>query len=300
MEMDTILVVEDNSTICSIIKNILEKPTLRVVIAHSGEDCIRIATEIKPTIILLNVVRSGLVGYQNCEILKNTEDTKDIPIIFITSNDDSYSTLKGFEVGATDYVSKPFIPEELKARIKVHMQNIKNQRELQHLMHELREMALTDYLTKLYNRRYFTERLHEYVNLDEAPLTLLLFDVDNFKHINDYYGHNVGDIVLVGVSDIFKRSLRPTDILSRWGGEEFIVCLPNTSIDEGFEIAEKLRMEVNDFTFRHSGQKFVCTVTCGVVEYAREFSAEKNITFADEALYDGKSSGKNCCIISTQ
>lgn len=297
MKKDIILVVDDSNTICSIIKSILEKPTLQVVVANSGEDSIKVATELRPTIILLDVLMSGIDGYETCSILKQNSITKDIPIIFITSYNDSRSILKGFEVGATDFISKPFIPEELQARIKVHMQNIKIQNELQYLMQELKEMAITDYLTKLYNRRYFTERLQEFVNQDEEPLSILLFDVDNFKQINDSYGHNVGDIVLVGISDIFKHLLRPNDILSRWGGEEFIICLPNTTLEVAYDIAEELRTEVSKFVFRHSGVRFICTVTAGIIEYDREFSTPKNITFADDALYQGKSSGKNCCVM---
>jgi diguanylate cyclase (GGDEF)-like protein len=297
MEKDTILVVDDSEIICSIIKNILETPTLHIAIVHSGEDSIAMAKELKPTLILLDIIMNGIDGYETCRILKENDATKDIPVIFITGNNDSNSVLKGFEVGAADYVSKPFIPEELKARVKVHMQNIKNQRELHYLMHELKEMAITDYLTKLYNRRYFTERLLEYVEQNNNPLSLMLFDVDNFKKINDSYGHNAGDTVLVAISNIFKLLLREEDVLSRWGGEEFMICLPDTHASIAFEIAEKLRTEISKYTYRCDGFTFHCTVSGGVIEYNRDISTEKNITLADQALYLGKSSGKNRCIM---
>lgn len=296
MEKDIILVVDDSEIICSIIKDILETPTLHIVITHSGEESIVIAKQIRPTLILLDIIMSGIDGYETCKILKEDKDTMDIPVIFITGNNDSDSVLQGFEVGAADYVSKPFIAEELKARVKVHMQNVKNQRELQHLMHELKEMAVTDYLTKVYNRRYFMEKLQKYVMQDMKHMSLILFDVDNFKNINDSYGHNSGDFVLVTISNIFRLILREEDILSRWGGEEFMICLPDTGIEEGVCIANKLRNEVSKYHFRCEGYEFHCTITGGVVLYDREKSAEKNITKADQALYLGKSSGKNCCI----
>lgn len=296
MEKDTILVVDDSEIICTIIKDILESPSLHIAIAHSGEDSIVIAKKIRPTLILLDIIMNGIDGYETCRILKESEETRDIPIIFITGNNDSDSVLRGFEVGAADYVSKPFIPEELKARVKVHMQNIKSQRELQFLMQELKEMAITDYLTKLYNRRFFMDQLHYHVNMDDKNISLVLFDVDNFKKINDTYGHNAGDIVLVTISNIFKLILREEDIIARWGGEEFMICLPDTNLTQAVNIANKLRKEVDKYIFHYEDIQFHCTITGGVIQYDRGITTEKNITNADEALYTGKSLGKNQCV----
>ncbi len=296
MEKDIVLVVDDSTIICNIIKDILESPNLHIEIVTSGEEGIRIASEIQPTLILLDIIMTGIDGYEACRILKQQERTQDIPVIFITGNNDSESVLKGFEVGAADYVSKPFIPEELKARVKVHMQNVKIQRELKILMQELKEMATTDYLTKLYNRRYFMERLQQYVDIHDEPISLILYDIDNFKKINDCYGHSTGDMVLVSISNIFKLILSEEDIISRWGGEEFMICLPNVSGDRAFHIAEKLRKEVYKYTFQCDGEEIHCSITGGVTEYNRNISIAKNITNTDKALYDGKSSGKNCVI----
>lgn len=297
MDKDTILVVDDSEIICSIIKDILKAPSLHIEVAHSGEKSIEIAKKITPTLILLDIIMNGIDGYETCKILKNSPETKDIPVIFITANNDSNSVLKGFEVGAQDYVSKPFIPEELKARVKVHMQNIKIQRELIRLTEELKVLATTDYLTKLYNRRYFMEELHSHVNQNQNPLSLILFDVDNFKKINDHYGHNAGDSVLISISNILKLLLREEDIISRWGGEEIMICLPDTTCDRALSIANKLRNEVSKYPFQYDNKVFNCTITGGVIPYCRNLSVEKNITFVDQALYNGKSASKNCCII---
>ncbi|GAA4299517.1 diguanylate cyclase [Anaerocolumna aminovalerica] len=297
MERDTILLVDDSEIICSIIKDILESPDLHIEIAHTGEKGIRMARELRPTLILLDIIMYGMDGYETCKILKKDEETKDIPIIFITGNNDSNSLLKGFEVGAADYVSKPFIAEELKARVKVHMQNIKNQRKLQILMEELRELAITDSLTKLYNRRYFLDKINDLVKMDTI-FSLILFDVDYFKSINDTYGHNAGDLVLTGLSQIFKLILREEDIISRWGGEEFMICLPNMAVEEAFKVAEKLRLEVSKFEFQYEDNTFHCTITGGIAEYEAKLPVDRNITKIDFALYTGKSSGKNCCILA--
>lgn len=298
MEKDIVLVVDDSAIICNIIKDILESPSLHIELAHSGEETIRIASEMHPTIILLDIIMNGIDGYETCRILKHKESTQDIPVIFITGNSASESVLKGFEVGAADYVSKPFIPEELKARVKVHMQNVKNQRKLKLLMEELQEMAITDYLTKLYNRRYLMDRLQIYVNTNDNPISLILFDIDNFKRINDTYGHNAGDKVLVSMAEIFKLILSDEDIISRWGGEEFMICLPNVTSDRAFFIAEKIRNEVCKYEYNCDGETFHCSITGGVIEYNRNISIEKNITNVDKALYNGKSAGKNCVIYS--
>jgi diguanylate cyclase (GGDEF)-like protein len=140
------------------------------------------------------------------------------------------------------------------------------------------------------------EQLQHYVTQDTKSLSLILFDVDNFKKINDSYGHNTGDFVLVTISNIFRLLLREEDILSRWGGEEFMICLPDTDIPEAVFFANKLRSEVGKYYFRCEDFEFHCTVTGGVVLYDREKTTEKNITEADQALYLGKSSGKNCCV----
>ncbi|WMJ87735.1 diguanylate cyclase domain-containing protein [Anaerocolumna sp. MB42-C2] len=296
MDKDTILVVDDSDIICSIVKGILETPSLHIYIVHSGEEGIIAAQKIHPTLILLDIIMNGIDGYETCRLLKSNSETKDIPVIFITGNNDSDSVLKGFEVGAADYVSKPFIPEELKARVKVHMQNIKIQRELKFLMQELKEMAVTDYLTKLYNRRYFADQLQAYVTQHTLPIFLLLYDIDNFKKINDSYGHNAGDMVLVTVSNILKLLLREEDILSRWGGEEFMICLPDISEVEAINLANKLRKEVSEYSFKCDNNTFQCTITGGIIKYDRSISAEKNYSNVDQALYLGKSSGKNRCI----
>lgn len=297
MERDTILLVDDSEIICSIIKDILGSPNLHIEIAHTGEKGIRLAKELRPTLILLDVIMYGMDGYETCRILKKSEETKDIPVIFITGNNDSNSLLKGFEVGAADYVSKPFIAEELKARVKVHMQNVKNQRKLQILMEELRELATTDSLTKLYNRRYFLDKINDLLEMDTI-FSLILFDVDHFKSINDTYGHNAGDLVLTGLSRIFKLILREEDIISRWGGEEFMICLPNMAAAEAFNVAEKLRLEVSKFEFHFEDNTFHSSITGGIAQYDTKLPVDKNITKIDYALYTGKSSGKNCCILA--
>lgn len=297
MDKDTILVVDDSEIICSVIRDILMSPSLHIEVVHSGEESIQLAKEIHPTLILLDIIMHGIDGYETCRILKNTPETKDIPIIFITGNNDSDSVLRGFEVGAADYVSKPFIAEELKARVKVHMYNIKIQRELQCLTKELSILATTDYLTKLYNRRYFMEQLEIYANTSQTPLSLILFDVDNFKKINDVNGHNAGDAVLVCISGILKLLLREEDIISRWGGEEIMICLPNTTSEKALSIANKIRNEIARYVYKYDNRTLSCTVTGGVIPYNRNLSPERNITVVDQALYSGKSAGKNCCMV---
>lgn len=297
MDMDTVLVVDDSEIICSIIKDILVTPSLHIEVAHSGEESIQLAKDIHPTLILLDIIMHGIDGYETCRILKSIPETKDIPIIFITGNNDSESVLKGFEVGAADYVSKPFIAEELKARVKVHMHNIKIQRELQCLTKELSILATTDYLTKLYNRRFFMEQLELYAKSSQNPMSLILFDVDNFKKINDLNGHNAGDSILVSIAGLLKLLLNEEDIISRWGGEEIMICLPNTPSEKALSIANKIRNEIARYIYKYDNRTLHCTVTGGVIPYNRNLSPERNITYVDQALYSGKSAGKNCCMV---
>jgi len=141
------------------------------------------------------------------------------------------------------------------------------------------------------------EQLQLYIDSRQTPLSLILFDVDNFKKINDVYGHNAGDAVLVSISGILKLLLSEEDIISRWGGEEIMVCLPNTTSEKTLSIANKIRNEIARYAFKYDNCTISCTVTGGVIPYNRHLTPERNITFADQALYSGKSAGKNCCMV---
>jgi diguanylate cyclase (GGDEF)-like protein len=159
---------------------------------------------------------------------------------------------------------------------------------------ELHRLSVTDPLTRLYNRRRMNEVMDEYINNAKRyqdPFSLILFDIDNFKNINDHYGHNTGDRVLIKIAEITKDLLRKTDYIGRWGGEEFLILLPKSVKEDAAQIAEKLRGEIQNIIFP---EEFNVTCSFGIAEYDNQLDLDDIVNNADKALYHAKNSGKNC------
>ena len=290
MENKTILVVDDTISNLDIMGVILDK--YDVMDATSGKDALEILDEEQIDLILLDIMMPDMNGYEVCEILKANPKTKDIPIIFITAKTDENSIEKAYDVGGIDYVTKPFKPKELLARVKtqLHVQNLQN---------ELRVLASTDPMTKLYNRRYFTKVSAHALDLakkDKQNLSIIILDIDKFKNINDTYGHQVGDNVIILLAQKLMEYQRKSDIVCRYGGEEFVILLPNTSQDEAKVVAEKIRADIASFTIKLlNTNSLKITISLGVsqIDIENEVNIELALKRADDALYKAKVSGRN-------
>lgn len=300
--MEKILVVDDHPGNIRIIAAMLQTE-YKVLAANNGERAIKIAEESEPDLILLDVMMPDLDGFSVCEILKNNPKTEDIPIIFITAKTEIDDVVKGFSIGGCDYISKPFNPEELFARVNTHIELKKSKELLKKYINELeaknRELDLmskTDYLTELANRRFMVTRLkEEIVNTEKTgkKFSILLCDIDYFKKINDTYGHEIGDLILKEVTLSIKKSVRECDLVSRWGGEEFLVLLIDTDIISAANIAEKIRDRVEEKAIMVNNMAIKSTISIGVTEYIHELSISQNINNADKALYQSKNDGRN-------
>ena len=204
-----ILIVDDNPENIAVLFEFLTKQSLEVLIAQDGESALQIAKEEQPYLILLDILMSGMNGFETCQHFKADSDLSDIPVIFITALSDTASKLKGFEMGGVDYITKPFELEEVLARVKTHLTIYHLQRELRAKEEELekanqqlRALATIDELTQIANRRSFNERFHyEWHRLkrERLPLSLIMGDIDYFKQYNDTFGHLAGDHVLLVV-----------------------------------------------------------------------------------------------------
>jgi diguanylate cyclase (GGDEF)-like protein len=164
---------------------------------------------------------------------------------------------------------------------------------------KLELMAKTDYLTKLWNRIYILENIeHEKLHFKKSnqPFALVLADIDYFKQINDKYGHGCGDFILASLAKDMSSMIRDIDCLSRWGGEEFLFFLPETSLNEAYILAEKIRKTISATVYEYNAMELSITLTFGVYEYSQEANIEHCISFADAALYEGKRSTKNCVV----
>lgn len=289
--METILIVDDTKTNVNILIELLGD-IYDLLVALDGQTALEIVDDEKVDLILLDIMMPDMDGFEVCDILKSNIETKDIPIIFITANTDENSIEKAYDIGGSDYVTKPFRPKELKARVKREL-------ELVYLQNELKLLASTDPMTHLYNRRYFTkisQHIFDLSKRDNKELSIIILDIDKFKNINDTYGHQVGDEVIISLANKLIEHQRKSDIVCRYGGEEFVLLLPNTSRDGATIVANKIREDVESLVVKSiSNKDLKFTISLGVsrVDIENENNIERALKNADEALYKSKNSGRN-------
>jgi len=239
-----------------------------------------------------------MCGDELCRLLRQREDMKQVPQFFVSAFDDRDSTLEFFKAGASDYLRKPFIEEELQAKIEIHLRAKKYVNELEKLNKKLENLAIRDGLTGLFNRRYFKEEFDKQF-LQAArynhELSCILLDIDFFKKINDTYGHAFGDLVLVQFSEILKKRVRKTDVAARYGGEEFIVMLPSTNGAGAATVAESIRSVISQHVFSDGTTNIHVNISAGISSLKADNpeSPDKLVSFADEALYTAKENGRN-------
>lgn len=293
-----ILAVDDSLLICQQIEKVLKNEEYTVYKSHSAKETLELLEEVDPDLILLDVILPDMEGYELFEKIKE-KDKNHAPVIFITSKDSEQDVIRGFELGACDYIKKPFRPEELKSRVKAHLEDKRERDELKILnetlkanMQILNRVAYRDELTGLYNRRFVVEKLAQDLMEPNRQDALVMIDVDDFKYVNDCYGHDAGDMVLVCISNIMESVCRRHKVV-RWGGEEFLIILMAVTKQECFEVCEEIRKEIQAFPFLQGNTTFYCTVTLGISLYDKEQSFKMNMTHADMALYRGKKTGKN-------
>ncbi|MES9937759.1 MAG: diguanylate cyclase [Sedimenticola sp.] len=289
-----ILVVDDVVANVKILDTLLLEAGYAVRIATSGKAALTICEKRPPDLVLLDVMMPEVDGYEVCRRLQADEKTQDIPIIFISALNQTDDKLEGFTAGGVDFVTKPFDPPEVLARVKTHIRLVMLQRELQEKNRELKRLATTDPLTGLYNRRSFLERLRDCqktANRYGTPCSLVMFDLDHFKAINDQHGHNAGDEVLRVTAERTRGILRDVDIAGRWGGEEFMVLAPQTELEGAIQLAERLRESLINDPIEPAG---TVTASFGVICDAKCNSLEELTLGVDQALYAAKMAGRNC------
>lgn len=305
MSRARVLLVEDSKLQAKSTIEFLERDGYEVQWAEDGKAAINAVKSHPIDIILLDLVLPDMTGNQLCRWLKLTDDTKGIPIIMLTIKSDLHDKVAGLEAGADDYLPKPYNEIELNARIYACLRTKALQDELRQKNVQLEEllkkvdvMASTDHLTGLYNRRQF-ERVfkNEFIRATryKDPLTCFMLDVDHFKRINDTYGHSAGDAVLKEISQIIATSLREVDLLARWGGEEFIVALPNTDKDGALTPAGRILKAVSGHHVSALPPEERVTISIGIAAIPDPAitTSEKLIQLADEALYRAKKNGRN-------
>lgn len=288
-----ILVVDDHAANIQILYQILASD-YQVLMATSGTQALNLSLSKKPDLILLDLVMPDIDGYQVCERLKADNATRDIPVMFITAQNDEHAEEKGFDLGAVDFISKPVNPRIVRARVKTHLM-LKAQSDL------LRSWAYLDGLTGVYNRRFFDERLTAEIGRagrHQSALSIVMIDVDFFKRYNDHYGHQAGDDCLRQVAQTLKHHLlRSGDHLARYGGEEFVCLLPDTDFAGAMQLATSLRKKIMSLHIPHAQSSVApyVTVSIGVGSKPQTVhtDAKALLLLADQQLYHAKESGRH-------
>ncbi|KJU85858.1 response regulator receiver modulated diguanylate cyclase [Candidatus Magnetobacterium bavaricum] len=288
----SLLIVDDEPSIR--ILNELLQADYDVRVATSGEALQITLSDTPPDLILLDIMMPGIDGYKVCKSLKSDPVTCDIPVIFITSKVDEQDEIKGFEAGAVDYVTKPFSPVVVHARVRTHVAlKIKSE--------QLKGLSLIDGLTGIANRRRFdeyTEMIWNYSIRESLPLSLIMIDIDHFKLYNDNYGHQSGDLCLIRVARSLASSVnRRIDVVSRYGGEEFACILPNTHLNGAVSVAKKFQNEILALQIPHihSPADNCISISQGIATLipSNYSSPETLIKMAAQALYKAKETGRN-------
>lgn len=325
--MAKILIVDDYEDNLYVASLVLSWDNHEIITALSGEEAIKKAESEQPDVILLDIQMPNMDGFAACQILKSNPATQKIPVVFLTAKyKDSESLAKGLSMGAEDYIVKPFSNPELRARVKVMARlksqmdqlNLKNQEleklnseledknlQLTKAKHALEELAITDGLTGLHNRRYFTERIKEEFHRTlrkHFPISVILLDIDYFKKVNDTYGHKAGDDVLIHFGQILKRNMRKHDVVARYGGEEFIIGMIDLNGEAAYTIAERIRQDIATDDFLSEGKVLKITSSLGVGCYPEICADSKDpdplLKEVDKALYYAKNHGRNQSILA--
>lgn len=294
-EKPIILIVDDAPTNVKILAEAL-RHDYRIKVETSGEAALATARSVpRPDLILLDIMMPEMDGYEVLRRLKNDPATQKIPVIFVTAKASENDEETGFNLGAVDYITKPFSIAITKARVRNHIA-LKLQADM------LEELSLIDPLTHIHNRRFLDERLEtEWKRSlrDGEPLSILMIDIDHFKSYNDHYGHGTGDDCLRQVAGTLMDGVfRPGDVVARYGGEEFVIILPQTDSQAAGRIAEQLRERILDLNIPHAysaaGARISVSIGCATTGTDVDItSSTQLLQKADEMLYRSKALGRN-------
>lgn len=289
-ESPMVLLIDDSKFVHRLLTTRLRSESIRFHGEYGGQEGLDYAINNPPALIMLDLDMPVMDGFETLRKLKDDPATKDIPVIILSGKNSPQDKVTAFELGAVDFVTKPFELTELRARVRVSLQ-------LHSALQMLAQKAMIDGLTTLYNRTLFDQRWQEEFERalrHKHPLSLVMLDIDKFKQINDNYGHPAGDSVIRGIAKIIVAELRKTDIPCRYGGEEFALILPDTSPQDAHAICERIRIKCEEIVWpNHPGRPV--TISMGIAGTSSEVNstADDWIKKADQNLYAAKASGRN-------
>lgn len=285
-----LLVVDDSELIHRLLRVRLQYERIEIETASGSREAMRLIREFEPDVILMDIdlgVGDPMDGFEILSEIKSDPSTRDIAVIFISGSTETMDRVRALELGAIDFIGKPFEVVELKARIRSALR-------VRSMVRILAQKARIDGLTGLWNRTYFDARMEDELTASGRhgrPLSLILCDLDRFKSLNDEHGHPFGDEVLSRFAQILGSG-RSSDIACRYGGEEFALILPDTDREEAIRAAERVRWAIEQETWPdHPG--LVVTASFGIAQYHVDLDQSRMVAAADQALYRAKELGRN-------
>jgi diguanylate cyclase (GGDEF)-like protein len=297
-----ILIAEDDPVSRKLLEKILIKAGNKVVSVENGQKALELFDDKFFPIVLTDWMMPEMDGLELCRAIRKNTYPGYVFIILLTAKDSKDDIIRGLGAGADDYLTKPFSHAELIARLNTGKRVLELERSLKDANEEIRILSITDPLTGTYNRGYMTERLPQEIKRARRysrALSIILCDIDHFKKVNDTYGHLVGDRVLKDFARCIRHSIRQdVDWTARYGGEEFLIVLPETDVNGGSVMAERLKSELSQRVTETQGKKISITASFGVTGFGPDtpdemISPEAMISKADKYLYQAKREGRN-------
>jgi diguanylate cyclase (GGDEF)-like protein len=300
-----ILVADDSRVYRKLIEQTLLQDQYKVLLATNGHQAMELFAEHHPALMITDWTMPDISGIELCQRVRQDFQQFYAYVILLTSNADKEEVIEGLAAGADDYLTKPFHPGELQARVRVGSRMVGLHRQLQAKNRELEEMAITDPLTGLPNRRaidsWATRQLSA-ASRHDFPIWVVIADLDHFKAINDTHGHDVGDIVLKSFAEVLTSNTRRSNICARLGGEEFLVMITHVAKESVMVGMERIRKQFETKKFTIAGTTFGATASFGIASFQGTISPDFKVLVkrADEALYSAKSKGRNRIEFATE
>lgn len=293
-----VLVADDSAVSRKLVEQTLSEKRYSLVFAKSGHETVALFAEYHPALVIADWIMPDLTGIEICKHIRSKTQASYTYIILLTGKSEKESVVEGLAAGADDYLTKPFHPEELIARVGVGLRIMELQREIEVKNAMLQELALTDPLTGLPNRRAIEAWAARQLNgaaRHGFSFWVALADLDHFKAVNDTYGHDAGDTVLKTFSQLLKSKSRRSEICGRIGGEEFLFVLTHATKEDAIRVIERVRAELEATKFNFNGESVTVTASFGIASFVGTQAPDFNrlVAQADLALYSAKRLGRN-------
>ncbi|OAN53952.1 response regulator [Paramagnetospirillum marisnigri] len=280
-----ILVVDDEPEVAEYHSLILEEAGMTTSLLHEPSGILEALAEFRPDLVLMDMYMPQCTGRDLSRLIRQIPDFISLPIVFLSSETNKVTQVSAMRVGAEAFLTKPIQPEDLISAVAIRAER----------MRTLRSLMVRDGLTGLFNHTFLAQYLETTLaaaRRENGKVCMVMIDVDFFKTVNDTHGHPIGDQVLVALARLLQQRLRTTDLIGRYGGEEFAIIMPNVSLKEALGIINGLREDFSRLKFQSGDQTFSCTFSGGISRFP-EISGERLVDAADKALYEAKRGGRN-------